>query len=243
MLPLTADIIALEQCLDDVRTRGGSADAILLHCFTECLVVHETAGRLHGPEQRGLGVGLWRGGLFLYERWPMWPALAFSEGWQHGFFRLFLLRLLFLLAALPLEDGAPSWLQNLPTGGSEIDLGRGARDGRCCDLTVGIKSGNETSCHNVVHPSLIGRKPCWCGRTGGDDGVVIRHLLVVEHPLILRDRCSGEWCGQGGVIGHPFQYSGHLRVKIFAEVRRVHARVGGHLLLIERLDQAQCLLG
>ena len=245
MLPLTADIIALKQRLDDVRTCGGAADAILFHQLAQRLVVYETASRLHGPEQRGFGVGLWRGGLFLYERWLMWPALALSEGWQHGLFRRFFLRGLFilLLAALPLEDGAPSWLQNLSTGGLEIDLGRGACDGRCCDLTVGIKSGNETSRHKVIHPSLIGRKPCRCSRTGGDDGVVIRHLLVVKHPLVLRDRCSGEWCGQGGVIGHPFQYSGHLRVKVFAEVRRVYARVGGHLLFIEGLDQAQRLLG
>ena len=133
MLPLTTDIIALEQCLDDVRTRGGSADAILFHQLAQCLVVHETTSRLHGPEQRGFGVGLWRGGLFLYERWPMRPALTLSEGWQHGLFRRFLLRglLFLLLAALPLEDGAPSWLQDLPTGGPEINLGRHARDGRC----------------------------------------------------------------------------------------------------------------
>ena len=161
----------------------------------------------------------------------MRAALTLSERRKHSL-RLFLLRLLFLLAALPLEDGAPSRLQDLPTGGPEIDLGRGARDGRCCDLTVGIKSGNETSCHKVIHPSLIGRKPCWCSRTGGDDGVVIRHLLVVEHPLILRDRCGGEWGSQGGVIRHPLQDSGHLRVEVLAEVRRVYARVGGHLLLI-----------
>ena len=32
-------------------------------------------------------------------------------------------------------------------------------------------------------------------------------------------------------------------MEILAEVRRVHARVSGHLLLIEGLDQAQCLLG
>ena len=130
MLPLTTDIIALEQCLDDVRTRGGSADAILFHQLAQCLVVHETAGCLHGPEQCGFGVGLWRGGLFLYERRLMRAALALSERRKHSL-RLFLLRLLFLLAALPLEDGAPSGLQDLPTGGPEIHLGRHARDGRC----------------------------------------------------------------------------------------------------------------
>ena len=166
MLPLTADIIALEQCLDDVRTRGGSADAILFHQLAQCLVVYETASRFHGPEQRGFGIGLRRGGLFLYERRLMRAAFALSECRKYSL-RLFLLRFLFLLAALPLEDGAPSGLQDLPTGGPEIDLGRGARDGRCCDLTVGIKSGNETSCHKVIHPSLIGRKPCRRSRTVG----------------------------------------------------------------------------
>ena len=130
MLPLTADIIALEQCLDDVRTRGGSADAILFHQLAQCLVVHETASRFHGPEQRRFGIGLRWCGLFLYERRLMRATLTLSERRKHSL-RLFLLRLLFLLAALSLEDGAPSGLQDLPTGGPEIDLGRHARDGRC----------------------------------------------------------------------------------------------------------------
>ena len=77
-----ADVLSLEEGLDDGGARGGAADAVGLEGVAQRLVLHRLAGRLHGAQQRGFGVGLGRRGLLLGERGLVGAVLAFLEGRQ-----------------------------------------------------------------------------------------------------------------------------------------------------------------
>ena len=46
--PLLADVPAFEEGLDDIRTGGWAADAVLLQCVAKFFVFHQFACRFHG---------------------------------------------------------------------------------------------------------------------------------------------------------------------------------------------------
>src|SRR3954453_4299287 len=63
--PFALDVAHVDQPLDDRGARGGRADPGVLHCLAQLVVVDELARRLHGPEQRRVGVAPRRLGLLL----------------------------------------------------------------------------------------------------------------------------------------------------------------------------------
>ncbi len=62
-LALAHDVLAAEESLDDLGSRGRRAEARLFHGLGKLLVVQGLAGRLHGREERRLGEALRRPGL------------------------------------------------------------------------------------------------------------------------------------------------------------------------------------
>ena len=83
---LRADVVALEERLDDSSTGGGATDAVLLHDSTQFLVLDQLTGGLHGTEEGGLGVVGRRRGPFLGEGGLVRTALAFHEGGKGALF-------------------------------------------------------------------------------------------------------------------------------------------------------------
>ena len=74
------NILPLVECLDDGGTRRGTADAVGFEGVAQLVVVHHLAGRLHGAEEGGFGVGFGRCGLLLGEGRLMWAMFALLEG-------------------------------------------------------------------------------------------------------------------------------------------------------------------
>ena len=79
VLALAANVVALEERLDDAGTRRRTTDAVLLQRSTQRLVVDKLAGGLHGTQQRSLGVILRRRSPLLGERRRVRSALALYE--------------------------------------------------------------------------------------------------------------------------------------------------------------------
>ena len=79
--------------------------------------------------------------------------------------------------------------------------------------------------------------------TRGDDGVVVGHFRRVEHLLALRQLLPFKRGGQCGIVAKPLQYGGTFRVDVVAKEGGVHTRIGGYLLLVERLDEAERVVG
>ena len=73
--------------------------------------------------------------------------------------------------------------------------------------------------------------------------MVVGHLGVVEHLLRLVELLSFERGGEHLVVCQSLQDAGALGVDVVAQVGRVDTRIGRHLLLIERLDGTQGVVG
>ena len=81
---LTGYVMAVEQRFDYGCSGGGTADAVLLHCVAQLLVVHGFTGRFHGTQQGSFGVKLrGLGGAFLQRR-VVWSAFAGSKRRQYA---------------------------------------------------------------------------------------------------------------------------------------------------------------
>ena len=80
ILALATYIAPLEQRLYDAGTRRRTAYAVLFHRRPQRLVLYKTPCRLHGAQQRGLGVGLRGLRPFLRERGRVRALLALDEG-------------------------------------------------------------------------------------------------------------------------------------------------------------------
>ena len=66
--------------LDDGCSGRRSADTVLLHGFTESLILSITASGFHRLEKRGVGVWLRRSGLLLLHRRDVRTVLALYKG-------------------------------------------------------------------------------------------------------------------------------------------------------------------
>ena len=65
VFPLFADVVPLEEGLDDGGAGGGAADAVFLQGVAQFVVIHQFAGCFHGSEQGGFCIGFGRlGPLF-----------------------------------------------------------------------------------------------------------------------------------------------------------------------------------
>ena len=111
-LALLSYIMALEERLDDGGACRGAPDAVLLHGGAQLLVVDESAGGLHGAQQRRLGVVGWGRGPLLRQRRLVRAALALREGGECAFFLLLLLLVLIVSLRILHIDGAPARVEN-----------------------------------------------------------------------------------------------------------------------------------
>ena len=250
---LLADILPLEERLDNGGAGRGAADAVLLQCLAQALVVHHLARRLHSAEQRGLGVGLGRLCSLLREPRLVRAAFPFRESRERAllgvvgggvFGGCLIVRLISRHARRArCRHVAPARLENLLARSAEVHAGGLARDGRCGEFTVGIEVLDKTAANQVVHVALhVGQRVSRHAR--GDNGVVVGHLRIVEHLFALAQRCAAQgreqvavdWCY---AVENTFTF----RIDVVREIRGVYARIGGELALVEALDDLQRLLG
>ena len=97
-------------------------------------------------------------------------------------------------------------------------------------------------CHKVVDLLLEVGKPLRID-TCGDYGMVVGNLLVVEHLLRFHKRLAEQRHCERLIVAQSFKDILALGVDIIAQVCGVDTRIGCHLLLVERLNCLQCLLG
>ena len=104
----------------------------------------------------------------------MWAALANGERRQQ------VLLLLLVVGLLAGKDHAPTGLGYLLAGCLELYIGALAKHGSGAEFAVGVEHGNEVCRYKVIDLFLEVCKPLGID-SGGDYGVVVGYLLVVEH--------------------------------------------------------------
>ncbi len=212
VLLLLAYVAPLEQCLDDGGAGGGAAYAVFLQGVAQLFILHQLACRLHGSKQGGFGVGTRRLGPLLYQAGLVRTLFATAEKGQQavalgGAGVLFIG--FFMVSGSGgsrcygstrsgcgrrgcgcgsrsgrrlVEDHTPARLQHLAPRGLEEHTCRRARDGGSGVAAVGIESGDEAARHHVEDTALhVGE--ALRSASGGDDGVVVGDLGIVEHLL------------------------------------------------------------
>ena len=155
---------------------------------------------------------------------------------------------LFLLGSSGVVAGihvAPSCKHNLLSGGFELHFVNGGIDGGLQKFAIGIESGDEALRNHIIDPFLVGGEGSAAHiHVGGDDSMVVGNLAVVKHLFAFWDARSIEHrLGERGIGHHVAQNFGHFGIDILAKIGGIDTRIGGYLLLVERLDEAQSLFG
>ncbi len=156
----------------------------------------------------------------------MLPALPFDEQRQ---------RLLLVSAFLFSPQRFPPCVGDVLASSTEQQLARFPRDGGSLELAVGVEHAYEAAADKVVHLPLLlchSVRPHACG----DDGVVVGHLLRVEHLLALHEGLALYPVHKGEVCPQPVEYLRALRVNVVGQEGGVNTWVGGELLLVEALN-------
>ena len=172
----------------------------------------------------------------------MRAALPFHEGGEDALFLSLFLFLLLLLRGGGAEDDAPARFQKLFAGGLELDAFDFAQDGSRGELAVGIEHGDEAARYQVEDAAFQFRQVLRV-LAGGDDGVVVGHLRVVEHFLRFQQGGACQGCRQRLVVAQPLQDARTLGIDVIAEEGGIDTRIGGDLLLIQRLNDFKRLVG
>ena len=73
---------------------------------------------------------------------------------------------------------------------------------------------------------------------GGNDGMVVSDLAIVEYLLAFFQFATSKWSCEQGIVGESLEDIRHFFEYIVAQIGGIHARIGGDLLLIQRLDGA-----
>ena len=139
-----------------------------------------------------------------------------------------------LVASPPADPGAPALPWRPPGADADHGLGQG-------ELGVGEEDAQEPAHDQIEHPPLVGRERLEPDAlAGGDDGVVVTDLGVVEDALRARGRSGGEQrLGERRVVRQlrePPEQLGHLVGEVARQVARVGARIREHLVpLVQRL--------
>ena len=180
---LAANVLASEQRLDDGGACRRTSDAVLLHCVAQFLVVHSASRRLHGAQQRGLGVRFGRLRHFLCQVGQVRSALALYKVGQCAL--RFVLFVVIIVGGGShfggrWRYGAPARLQYDFACGLKRHVGSLPHDGGGGKLAVGVEHRDEAACHQVVHVAL-GVGQIVSLDAGRYDGVVVGHLARVEH--------------------------------------------------------------
>ena len=258
---MAAYVVAFEQRLDDLCARRWAPYAVLLERLAQRLVLDAAPRRLHGAQQRGLGIGLWRLRLFAHQIRHVRSALPLLEGWQRAF--LGVGRALSPLRAFRalrsrgrggavrgcrrgirlLEHSAPARLRNHLAAHAEGHVGRLAVHRGGGEAAVGVEHGDEAARHQVIDILLQVRQrprrhPC------GDDGVVVGDAARVEHLLAFQQFLAAQGAEQVAVgLADAVEDGLALAVDVVAQIGGIDTRIGGHLLFVQTLDDLQCQVG
>ena len=239
-LALLADIVAAKERFDDRRTGGGASDAVLLERIAQFLVLDRASGCLHGAQQGGFRVGLGWLGELLCQLGAVRSALALGKSRQYAFSGFLPL----VLRRCPRfgEDAAPSRFQDLLARGAERHFGGLPQYGSGGITAIRVENSDEAAGNQVVDVALhvghgFGRNAC------RDDGMVVRHLRIVEYFFPLRQYGTAQGLQQLAVAScDAVEDTFAFRIKVFAEVSRIYARVSRIFFLVEALYELQSLV-
>ena len=165
-------VFAPEQGLDDGGTGGGCADAAVLHCLTQRVVLNFLASRFHrgqqggfGMQRLGFGLSLRDGGGFQCQR------VAFLPTGNGGGFLLAVVLFSILLAI----DGTPSGLPDDAAFCHELHSGTLCRDGgSVLDAFFGESLKHAPGYHVIDGAVLFGEEQRLLARD--EQGMVVCHL-------------------------------------------------------------------
>ena len=237
--PLFLHIKGGEQLLDDIRPGGRGAQPSANELF-HLLVVDVRGGVFHGGQQGGLCVSGRRRGL---ERLALHQAAGVNVPPMEQGHRLFV-GFVLVPAVLHLP---PPLLEHCSSGGVEpFPLGQQLRPGAPV-LVGGIETGQKPFDHHQINPFLLQGEAGQIRRLlGGDDGVVIRHLGIVDAGLGDGTPVPLNFGHIGGEFppGHGPQPFGQGGDDVLGQVTGIGAGVGEHLVnLIQPLHDRQGVLG
>ena len=178
----------------------------------------------------------------------MRAALTFLEVRHHPVVLVFGLFLgIFIIVLIPglVIQVTPAGLEDFLTRGFIAILTHLGHNGRCVEFTIGVKCSNKADGNQVINTFLLG---CHCYSSGidigGDDSMMVGHLAVVKHFLAFGQLVERQYGGcEVGIRRHRLHDARHLRVDVITQVGRIHTRICRSLLLIERLDGAQGIIG
>ena len=170
----------------------------------------------------------------------MRTALPFHKGRKN-----ILIRTFFLFGRVFHVFGkyhTPSRFQDLLTGDFKFYFIHFAHYGGSRNLTVGIEHSYKTASYQIIDTTLhIGQ--VLSINSGRDDGMVVRHLRVIEYLFRLWQCNAIQRSCQNFIITKSFQDAGTFRINIITQESGIDTRIGGNFLFIKRLDQFQCLIG
>ena len=249
ILALALNVVSLKQCLYDASTRGRSADAVLLQCCTQFLVLNKLSCRFHCSEQCRLGVEFRRRCPFLGERGHVVATLTFYEIRQVALLCVVGIVLAFiafgfvLVACRLLIYYSPPFVENGFPRHFEIYVLHLSHHRCCGKLAVGIEHCNETAGNEVIDITFhVGEVARW--HTGWDNCVVVGDFRRVEHALRLPQHLSSQRRKELAVFLHQsLQCLRTLRIDVVAEILCVNTRIGGEFLLVKSLYDVECLFG
>ena len=186
VLSLLTDIISFEQCFNDGSTGRRPADTILLQGITKFIIIHQFSGCFHCTEQCCFGIRSGRLCPFLVQVGNVRTTFTLHKGREYIFilFLFFFSRIFYVLC----KHDTPSRFQDLFSGHPEFYLIHFSHDGSSRNLTVRIEYGYKTTGYQVIDTTFHIRQVLSID-SGGDNGVVIRHLRVVKYLFRFR-KCS-----------------------------------------------------
>ena len=184
---LALDVLRVDQPLDGGGAGGRGADAGVLHRLGGLVVVHQLAGGLHGAQERALRVAGGRLGLLgqrlgLGAARPASPTASCGSDCSASSSPLPVGRRRRVGQALLAVGRAPAGLDQHLAAGAEQVLADARLDDGALEARGGVEDRQEAARDHVVDAALVAGQP---GEVvvalGGDDGVVVRDLRVVDH--------------------------------------------------------------
>ena len=233
---LLADVATAEQGFYDCCACRGAAYAVLLQRVSQFLVLHHLSCRFHGAEQCRFGVWLWRCGLLFGKVRGVRSAFALDELGQQ-----FLVGRRVGRFCVSAPEYLPGRVGDVLSRGAESDVAHLARYGGSLEKAVGIEYAYEASCYQVKD-LLLSFRQSHDGLACGNDGVVVRHLAVVEELLVLPQFLPLYPVHQVEVFLQPVHYLSALGIHVVGQEGGVHTGIRRYLLLVEALHQLQCLV-
>ena len=178
VLSFLADIVSLEQRLDNGGTGRRPADTILLQSITEFVIIHQLSGCFHRTKQCCFRIRSRRLRPLLIQVRNMRTTFPLDKSRKYIFilFLFFFSRVFYFLG----KHDTPSRFQNLFSSYPKLYLIHFSHYGGSRNFTVRIEHGYKTTGYQVVNTTFHIRQilcinACW------DNGMVIRHFRVVKY--------------------------------------------------------------